>query len=181
MKEKPIIFSTKMVQAILAGRKTQTRRVIKNIINTSDAAGVETNIILEKCPYKIGQTLWVRETYNDTWGDYVLYKADGGSAIEVGYKREPNWKPSIHMPRKVARIFLKVKNIRIEQIQAIKIKDIQAEGIDIDKHKTEDDFIDIQLAAIKFQDLWDSINKKLGYGWDKNPCVYVIEFIRIEK
>ena len=123
MKEKPIIFSTPMVQAILEGRKTMTRRVMKPQ-PTSElfgshlfwhwtgcqwadrGLGCPQSAIDDYAPYKPGDILWVRETFCPNWCDHVIYKADGGSAIAAGYAAEPKWKPSIHMPRVAARLFL---------------------------------------------------------------------------
>lgn len=156
MKERPIIFNTQMVQAILAGKKTQTRRVCKKTVY----------------PYgEVGDELWVRETFNADWCDHVIYKADGGSAIEAGYKSEPKWKPSIFMPRKLSRIQLLIKRVRVEKIQDIKLNDIIKEGI-IDNPGKEAD----HRIKIKWINLWNSINEKRGYGWNKNPDVWVIEF-----
>lgn len=200
-KEKPIIFSTEMVKAILDGRKTQTRRIIrygdkKGMIRkycgddsyifakNYPPLSLETNsieVIKKYLPYKKGDILWVRETWNDTWGDDVLYKANGGSAKDLGYKKVPKWKPSIYMPRKYARIFLKVKNVRVEQIQDISVKDIREEGMNsYDREKSLQSFTGSRYAKDWFVFLWDSINKKRGFGWDVNPWVWVIEFERID-
>ena len=211
MKEKPIIFSTNLVKAILAGRKTQTRRVVKpqpvgDFVDYKNNLGYTASKgyfyagfnnpespCYYKCQYSKNQILWVRETFIDNYEWYrnnngfidmheneYLYKANSGD-LQIATDRNQKWKPSIYMPRKVARLFLKVKNIRIERIQNIKINDVEAEGINIGKYQSEDDFIDLQYGMIEFQELWDSINKKRGYGWDKNPYVFVIEFERIKK
>ncbi|MFA5751425.1 MAG: hypothetical protein WC898_04040 [Candidatus Paceibacterota bacterium] len=137
MRDKPILFSTEMVKAILEGRKTQTRRIIKEPYVTwmYEANNPEWwKSVNSLCPYQIGQILWV---------------------------------PSIFMPREAARLFLKIKNIRVERLQDITAKDAIAEGID---HKTMND------PRIEFQWLWDSINAKRGYPWGSNPYVWVYEF-----
>ncbi len=134
VKERPILFSAPMVRAILDGSKTQTRRVVKG-----DALGIlnleirppSDPIFVEKCLYgKPGDRLWVRETFNPDWaGHGPIYKADGGSAIEAGYSREPRWKPSIHMPRKLSRITLEITGVRVERLKDISEYDSLAEGI----------------------------------------------------
>jgi len=196
MKKKPIIFSTAMVKAIIAGNKTQTRRIIKKV---KDVYGHEHNIddaeididktgahIYSKfknkmfsgytiCPYKIGQILWIRETFTDTWGDDIIYKADGGSAVEAGYSREPRWKPSIFMPRRAARLFLKVTNIKVERVQDIKLSDMLKEGLKAYSFHPDEGDSESDIAN-RWIELWDSINKKRGYGWEINPLVWVYDF-----
>lgn len=133
---KPILFNIEMVRAIMEGRKTVTRRAVK-------------------LPYHPGDILWVRETWNGDWCDHYIYKADGGSAKAAGYAAEPKWRPSIHMPREAARLFLRVTDVRVERLQ------------------------DINLIAV-----WDRTIKPADlhlYGWDANPWIQVIEFERISK
>ena len=183
MKEKPIIFSTDMVKAILAGKKTQTRRVIKPqpkylsywtvpvwVVKGEYLSGVSKWFTF--CPYQTGQTLWVRETWIQDCDDKI-YKADS----EVN-PSDFKWKPSIFMPRSFARIFLKITNIRVERIQDISEEDVKAEGF------TGGNDLQNPCAkpAIKwFFYLWNAINKKRGFGWDVNPWVWVIEFERIKE
>lgn len=162
MRERPISFSPEMAQAILDGRKTQTRRVIKSqpdeciwfgvrptpyrhVINPQQPNVVHKNII--KCPYgKVGDSLWVRETWTIN---------------------------SIFMPREASRITLEITNIRVERLQAISARDVIAEGV-WDKTHTLGDF-NWQREWIE---KWDSINKKRGYDWNSNPWVWVIEFVK---
>lgn len=190
---KPILLSTEMVQAILDGRKTVMRRVIKlpagyDLIGAS--AELSENIKLFgkedlyhndettnksiKPPYQIGDVLWVRETWNADWCDHVIYKADGGSAKEAGYSKEPKWRPSIHMPREAARIFLKVTDVRVEQLQDI-MKDPPGPNNQIVKEG--------QKYGCDFIATWNNnaIKKKVfdEFGWDANPWVFVYEFERI--
>lgn len=151
MNEKPILFSGAMVNAILAGRKTMTRRVVKN-----DA----------KCPYEAGDKLWVRETFavNCVDGkDLVFYRADCGSDGD-GAK----WKPSIFMPRQHSRITLRITEVRLERLQDMKREDAEAEGIG-----------DSPLWRPAFKQLWDGLNAERGYGWDTNPWVWVVSFEKI--
>lgn len=138
-KERPILFSAPMVQAILDGRKTQTRRVVKVDQNKYVEDGVwksgdeyMAHLFMDysawhqakiKCPYGIkGDYLWVRETF---WkeGHYVRYRADGRHTSE--YAR---WKPSIHMPRVASRIDLLIKDVRVERLHDISEEDSKAEG-----------------------------------------------------
>ena len=149
---KPILFNTEMVRAILDGRKTQTRRVIKSLDGLSfyraepsedayEALGkwdffygwLEGGVIFDACasvkaPYSIGDILWVRETWNGDWCDHYIYKADGGSAVSAGYDKEPRWHPSIHMPREAARIFLRVTDVQVERLNEISQSDAIDEG-----------------------------------------------------
>ena len=183
MKERPILFNTEMVKAILDGRKTQTRRIIKPqpycdfgmVVIEDKKTGAIYNIKSLNasrfcCPYgHPGDRLWVRETFCTDWCDHVIYKADGGSAVEAGYKHEPRWKPSIHMPRSACRLLLDIVDVRVERLQDITFDDARKEG----SYLASD--VDDEGGFIN---LWDSINLKRGYGWDTNPWVWVIEFRR---
>jgi hypothetical protein len=182
MKEKPIIFSTPMVKAILESRKTMTRRVVKSQLTDDNGFvlmkgfWVNPKKDTDRCfdgisPYCVGDRLWVRET----WQEDTVTK-DGG----YFYKADPDgcllrsWKPSLFMPRKAARIFLEVKSVRVERIQDITEEDAKAEGVT----KTDYRILDYKTT---FVILWDTLNKKRGYQWESNPWVWVIEFRRIEK
>lgn len=152
--EKPILFSGEMVNAILAGRKTMTRRVVKN-----DA----------HCPYASGDTLWVRETFavNCVGGqDFLFYRADSYPDGDGA-----PWKPSIFMPRKYSRITLRITDVRVERLQDISEDDAIAEGIEPDPHVS---------TWLKFALLWNRINEERGFGWDTNPWVWVVRFERVE-
>lgn len=202
--ERPILFSTLMVQAILDGRKTMTRRVIKlpsyikqqeNGLYTLFADGdayldqhieelVETGYL--RCPYgKSGDILWVRETWahEDAWYDDApdmewknIHK--DGKCTWVDYKATETqdevekWRPSIFMPRWACRIKLLIKDIRVERLQDMCVADCVHEGVDVGNAWT----VNAKPAFIK---LWDGINSKRGYGWDKNPWVWVVSFERI--
>jgi hypothetical protein len=187
MKERPIIFSTPMVKAILEGRKTQTRRVIKPQ-GTGNNAWIKGNT---KCPYgTVGDRLWVREAYLNAalpgYPPVYYFKATADGKPEY-----LKWHPSIHMPRSAARIILEITDIRVERIQDI-AKDgnqfeIEEEGINAScfinyteiEGETYRDF-DANEFVESYIDLWNEINEKRGYGWDKNPWVWVIEFKRVE-
>ncbi len=198
-KSRPILFKSEMIRAILDGRKTQTRRVIK--VEWSRCLDLEEPEDLQKaidqCPYgKSGDFLWVRETWatgkgNDfakpselPRGSIIFYK-DGESKFEPPNWKDPErgkWRPSIFMPRWACRIILKITEIKVERVQQITYEDIRAEGItDRMAHeatKTERAWPDAHAAA--FANLWDSINAKRGYSWESNPWVWVITFERIK-
>ena len=208
MAEKPILFNTEMVQAILDGRKTQTRRLLKPkfrldeagfhiITNTNtgefvrveyfDEHGRETRWMPQ--PFEAGDILWVRETFLRCFTNKFLYKADDSEgAIERAYIQQGwNWLPSIHMPKEAARIFLRVKGVRVERLQAITLDDVHAEGIDetfIRAVGAENIAGKIGFSAERFETLWDSTIKPADrdrYGWNANPWVWVIEFERVER
>ncbi|WP_394897617.1 hypothetical protein [Clostridium butyricum] len=187
---KPILFNTEMVQAILEGRKTTTRRIIK-VNNSLEFMGFKEGKALLgkgccihetiKAPYMLGDILYVRETwkqYEKRVGrgnqchleKFYGYKTDESNPKNPSEFYDGNWKPSIHMPKVAARIFLKVIGVRVERLQDIAEQGIKAEGI------TEEW---PPHAMDKFQELWDSTTKE--YKWRLNPWVWVIEFERIEK
>jgi hypothetical protein len=237
MKELPILFNTEMVQAILEGRKTQTRRAIKpqpklyrdtewtyskrgfwshySAMLASDPTffGWTVNDPLPKetiyyrSPYGApGDLLYVREGWKPTnsklsKATYVHYRADAAgynpewnpsARIEIEHdfvgKPDDPWRPSIHMPKKFARIWLEVKDMRVERLQDISEKDAEAEGVspefeldlaEFQSNKTN--FCEASTHVLGFKHLWDSINAKRGYGWDTNPFCWVVEFEKIDK
>ncbi len=206
MKEKPIIFSTPMVKAILDGRKTQTRRVIKDKDITNwfdiDVDGKPIAYIdqetgdsyppTHRAKYQPGDILWVRETFCEVPYEHNHVPIKGGHITipKYAYKADSErdytgiWKPPIHMPCEAARIFLRVKTVRVERLQDITPKDAWEEGCRIgisfpwEEHIPE---LQQQCRDIVFKNLWDSLYAKRGYGWDTNPWVWVIEFERINK
>lgn len=202
---KPILFNTKMVKAILEGRKTTTRRIIK-VNNSLNFMGFKDGKALFgkgccihetiKPPY-MKDILYVRETWqisnpkgdfarNDRTAEYV-YKAGyaKGKRILIIRDKEKNlgaWKPSIHMPKEAARIFLKVTAVRVERLQDITDDGCKAEGCympcyEVGTNKEKND-------KTLFKIIWDSTLKKdqiEQYGFIANPYVWVIEFERIDK
>lgn len=208
MNKRPIIFSAPMIRAILDGRKTQTRRVIKpqptvnkfgTILWTQGRADSQ---IAAACPYGYCQPgptgihprLWVRETWIPVhhgsyevfdrkigFGDRtaIVYAADPGVGYhEVWDNYKGKWRPSIFMPRWASRITLEITEIRVQRAQEISGEDIKAEGIEGDYYP-DVEATDPHSAAIYYMELWDSLNSKRGYGWDKNPWVWAITFRRI--
>lgn len=205
---KPILFSTPMVRAILDGKKTQTRRVVKpqppeelfegpywyepGVANKDgelepgkpiygiSATDGEWGI---KCPYHPGQILWVRETFCEVPYEHNHVPIKGGHITipKYAYKADSErdytgiWKPSIHMPREAARIFLRVTDVRVERLRDMPLLDVWAEGTPQMPGNTDPD------GAVNHEDfkyLWDKLNAKRGYGWDKNPWVWVYTFER---
>jgi len=245
--ERPILFNTPMVQAILEGRpsdrasragKTQTRRVIKpqppedahefhfldnrpewikrKINNSWSYFGDPEHGSFPcndsdklKCPYgQPGDLLWVRETFCKTTEEYLhvktklpfVYKADvkdfkivKQEMSNMGWK----WKPSIHMPKAAARIWLKVKDVRVERLQEISEEDILAEGVRIPVNRETGNvevrlgvdnsalsflpeksintkYTQSQLLFAHWAELWCKVNGR--QSWDANPWVWVVEF-----
>ena len=225
MSIKPILFNIEMVWAILDGRKTCTRRVVKTkqkdacgfyVTRYSDGsfAGVyeydEDERMFENQlipPYKPGDILYVRET----WHKYTKRVGKGESchlAEFYGYKAsiansedadEP-WRPSIHMPKEAARIWLKVTDVRVERLQEITEEQTEEEGLLFTPpclHRTGENYCDIDgpcESNTKYCDmssvelfgkvLWNKTIKKSDldrYGWEANPWVWVIQFERCAK
>jgi len=197
MKESPIIFNTQMVQSILGGSKTQTRRIMKLQINLVGNAKYGHSVFtpsgeleirgktesgvygawFRKPPYIIGDLLYVRETYFE--GIYRrYYRADSGCIINDGI--DWKWTPSIHMPKSAARIWLQITDIRVERVMDISNEDAIAEGIQkvhthLYKNYLKDLNKDYYFSPLpSFRSLFKSI-----YGeqiWNQNPWVWVITF-----
>lgn len=191
----PILFNTEMVRAILDGRKTCTRRICKDanectvpdmdfynadkrtyaVHNFADKKHTEQLSIAERtCPICPGDILYVRETWKKAPNGYYYYEDWQRNDIADITK----WKPSIHMPKEAARIWLKVTDVRVERLQEITEVQAQAEGCNSGL------LTGACTARGQFEDLWNSTVKKSDidrYGWDANPWVWVIEFERCEK
>ena len=201
MADRPIIFSAPMVQALLAGRKSQTRRVLKpqpNDRNTGGAAltdqgwawlnGWDGSIIgRASVPYAPGDRLYVREAacWVSGWG--WRYRADNDDLTE---KREAGeggrWRPSIHMPRWASRLTLTVTDVRVQRLQDISEADAIAEGIQrLIGSKGPNYFtreisgkwsgsFNAPTAAEVYSDLWNSLHGP--DAWDANPWVVALTF-----
>lgn len=198
---KPILFNTDMVRSILDGRKTETRRLPSKRIEdkwlnyeewVTAAAPPGSTSLTEKefyeeyPPYRPGDILYVRETWCLRYdGEKYFYKADKHTPREgkrlIDYDHV-SWKPSIHMPKEAARIFLKVTNVRVERLQDITWQEAAREGCYGSTSDDPDPLFHLPTLRGEFQKLWDSTCKKnlQVYGWDANPWVWVIEFERIE-
>lgn len=201
---KPILFNTEMVRAILDGRKTVTRRLIKPQPEFREG---ETGTP-ERCadgnwcfkidqytsiydfdikpPYHPGDILYVRETwgvYCRNWWEagYFNYKADWqAQESPYGPTEPPKWRPSIHMPKEAARIFLRVKSVRVQRLRDMVLADVLMEGI-----KEGDSY---EETWDRWHKTWDSTVpknpnkfKSYPYYWKDNPWVWVISFERCEK
>lgn len=226
---KPILFNTEMVRAILDGRKSCTRRLVKFLSgeNPRWTGYIKDGLMLyngknepciRKAPYQPGDLLYVRETWerfecrncegdergnctkepkksvlDKTCGCYMYRATDEISG-------DAKWRPSIHMPKEAARIWLKVTDVRVERLQEITEDQTEEEGFLFTPpclHMTGENYCDIDgpcTSEIKYCDmsagelfgkvLWNSTIKKSDldrYGWDANPYVWVIEFERCEK
>lgn len=169
---KPILFNTEMVRAILDGRKSCTRRVVKP--QPTARYGVQCI----KPPYQPGDILYVRETRKKAPNGYYYYEDwQRGDIADL-----TKWKPSIHMPKEAARIWLKVTDVRVERLQEISAESALAEGAD--KYIHTNGGLDENMTITSFIGIWNSTIKKSDidrYGWDANPYVWIIEFERCEK
>lgn len=201
---KPILFNTEMVRAILDGRKSCTRRLVKpepqgyfevseEPLYIYDTDGNQGKITP---PYQPSDILYVRESYSELTFGYV-YKADGENIDHLG--NVIKWHPSIHMPKEAARIWLKVTDVRVERLQEMKPVDVIKEGAYPDCwdclntygesgsqccYGTEEQCSQCDEVMMEWEKLWNSTIKKSDidrYGWGANPWVWVIEFERCEK
>ena len=114
-------------------------------------------------------------------GNRTAYKADYHRETIGDVVPEPKWRPSIHMPKEAARIWLKVTDVRVERLQEINDKEAKKEGGPLEKEIT---YIGEGFQTNDFAELWDYTIKKSDfdrYGWDANPWVWVIDFERCEK
>ena len=184
MKERPILFSDPMVRAILGGRKTQTRRVVK----PEWKPGIERSPFLvrhasEFSPYgQRGDRLWVRETWQDTGVAGVEHLSDGQivyRATDPDWEQLEGWKwrPSIFMRRRDSRITLEVTDVRVERVREISEEDAADEGFDdvyLVKQQLPSD-----ARVYAFRQTWDELNAKRGFSWESNPWVWVVSFKRL--
>lgn len=201
MSIKPILFNTEMVRAILDGRKSCTRRIVKHdveaILNSpyhKEHPEVEDEQIISKLcipPYQPGDILYVRETFIQAAANIFWYKADD----KLWMSKDLLWKPSIHMPKEAARIWLKVTDVRVERLQEITEEQACMEGTDpwdevcYENNGWHPTLSDPDSGGDPnmidgFHKLWNSTIKKSDidrYGWDANPWVWVIEFERCER
>lgn len=206
MKERPVIFNGEMVRALLDGRKTQTRRVIKlsherGMVNpvirgrNGEISSVSCRLAPMLCPFgQVGDQLWVRETFMKLTGTGIeattgkfegfAYRADtptGSYGDEIRKEYGLKWTPSLHMPRKACRILLEITALRVERLKDISQYDAIAEGgppshPSINAVSRDYGFPDFSRSW--FAQTWQHI-----YGeesWSANPWVWVIEFKRVE-
>lgn len=199
---KPILFSAPMIRAILDGRKTQTRRVVKpqpplSFVVPLDKPGWFGD---EEGEYQfklhpVGTELWVREgfatvSFGGAVTDGIYYQADVDGTHRFltregtwethkdgqFHRRPDKWKPSIHMPRWASRITLRVTGVKVERLQDISDEDAKAEGVTLSPER-ENRRRWQHPYGYQFQELWTSIN---GPGsWDANPWVAAYSFERV--
>lgn len=199
---KPILFNTEMVRAILDERKSCTRRLVssrqflgmlpdkcKNAAPDEflkgkrmmfkpycDMTDAELIMTAYKAPYEPGNILYVRETWKKAPNGYYYYEDWQRNDIADVTK----WKPSIHMPKEAARIWLKVTDVRVERLQDMTSEQISREGVEVEYPHV----LNGEEKRYAFSTLWNSTIKKSDidrYGWDANPYVWVISFERCEK
>ena len=218
---KPILFNTEMVRANLDGRKNNTRRLLKgyalehlqidtdgSIIGVYDQKEGFVRPVTDYAPYQPDDILYVRETWRvrNVFGDIargdrtaeIEFMAGGDTVCVPAFDYTPSygaWKPSIHMPKEAARLFLWVKSVTVERLKDITIQDAIAEGCEGVRcdHPNPEPGIGctdcyntgwIESPVAEFAELWDITIKKSEkgqYGWDANPWVWVIEYERCEK
>ena len=195
MTDLPILFSAPMVRALLDGRKTQTRRVLKpqpvnfasvkhfnsSVLWVATPIDYNKPMIFKSPPHAIGDRLWVREAFYEepprtiqpapgerleTFTGEIFYRADDDKLPGV------LWKPSIHMPRWASRITLTVTDVRVQRVQEIGCDSIYREGFT--------DYSTCDPARADFVSLWNSLNAKRGFGWDANPWVAAYTFERTD-
>ena len=211
MSQKPILFNTQMVRALLEGRKKVTRRVVK----PQPLAEVKTLYRIDetdkwrshgvdwwyefRAPCVPGDVLWVRETFrvdylsNIVGSGRVQYKADGSYA-DIHFsadrydmmrraQRKPGWRPNENMPREAARIFLRVTGVRVERLQDITPDQIDAEGCKEWSYSATTGK-PLPSGPSWFRIAWDNTIKsadRATCGWEANLWVWVIEFEQISK
>ena len=212
---KPILFNTEMVQAIMDGRKTATRRLIKfkegqnphwtGYIPDGSVLYGSNNIPAAKAPYQTGDILYVREAWRirNLFGDWnrcdrcaeIEYRAGGQNFVLKNiirrfedWQKGTRWLPSIHMPRVIARTFLRVTDVKIQRLKEITPEEAVAEGAvkrpRYMRYGGEKCLVLHSRYIDDFAKVWDSTVSKADmdtYGWEANPWVWVIEFKKISR
>lgn len=241
---RPILFNTEMVKALLEGRKTVTRRLVRRKelgeVLSSPARKENQDIpdrrfieCLCTVPYEAGDILWVRETwqevYETEWSEEdpsginireLILNFDSIPKVEAGissmcksalmkprmkyfvfkasniqYADNENglaWRPSIHMPKEAARIFLKVTDVHAERLQEITAEGALDEGTNVEFPEPKPSYISLAYTKMRlepaarrsFANLWDSTIKPADRpvcGWQADPWVWVIRFERCER
>ena len=201
---KSIIFNTEMVKAVLDGRQTQVResfskkqlkyfdyaQKLGEISNLDNLHKNDFSYILQFSKYKVDDILYVKETFGEYYqmcnhGNFcdcepeIIYKSGKNYPYDTDCIKK--WKPSIHMPKEYARIFLKVTNVRVEKIQDISLEDMLKEGINHKKSYNYGDIVKTYTQVKReFINNWNSTAKD-GCKWEDNPYVFAYEFEKINK
>lgn len=181
MKERPILFSGPMVRALLAGTKTQTRRIVKRYEVRAGMPQPEWDSLLRLCPYgQPGDRLWVREAWAEVrprgipWPATMTVYREADNRTDYGGP----WKPSIHMPRRASRLTLEITGVRVERLQDISEADALAEGIvqlkDGGFGLPAGEHYHCADPRQSYLSLWEAINGPGSVG--ANPWVWVVEF-----
>lgn len=205
---KPILFNTDMVRAIMDGRKTCTRRAVKQqweecphckyVHNEYIYDKLAQNVYCARCgyhlvperkaPYQPGDILYVREIWGEGYEDGTyIYKASDKLANHPMFKESSKrlYHPSIHMPKEAARIWLKVTDVMVDRLQDITDDGSKAEGANWKNGKNVGVEEKMRRTAVeRFAEIWDSTIKKSDldrYGWQANPWVWAISFERCKK
>jgi len=196
VKHRPILFSGPMVRAILAGSKTQTRRIVKpqpkweGALWPDEGSCLRWQDVMDNTDYYAGcqwcphggpkDRLWVREKFlgwyntgDKTFSHVAAFAADGYK-LEEGER----WKSPIYMPRRASRLTLEIESVRVQRLQEISEDDAVAEGVD------EVSMEDVRRQATlsrrdDFAQLWNRINAKRGFGWETNPWVWALTLRRV--
>jgi hypothetical protein len=186
MTDRPIIFSAPMVRALLDGRKTQTRRIIKGVARdncmtikkpTKTQCGVRTHVIDAGkhglLPFAVGDRLWVRESIERANGEAVGYPADGTWLPNTPWPWERASRPSIHMPRWASRLTLIVTNVRVQRLQDMSEDDAFAEGLE-KLDKTIERGKVVPSGPWAANEGWgsDDENSYSAHGWDHPRMVF---------
>jgi hypothetical protein len=205
MKARPLLFSAPMIRALLAGRKMQTRRLVKYTHPLGDPAKWSAEATTETlawagansyCPHgRPGDHIWVKETFAPsvshpdalTMPEYdggknpahLYYRADVRNGQIDGCDADRiKWKPSIFMPRWASRITLEVDDVRVEKLSSISEEDAKAEGVKLTRC-THQDCSPGSCAASSYRGayavLWNEINGATA-PWGADPFVWVITF-----
>lgn len=207
MKSHPILFSEPMVRAILNGSKSMTRRPVKpqphirlgvpgwypdgshkRKMHYATEEHLRKGLPIDFCQYKVGDLLWVRETFRPGMHENlwcaILYRSDlswqkpeglteaEGHLFESWCENDTGgWSPSIHMPRWASRIVLRITEIRLERLQEISKMDASEEGV-----------MEFGVTRLfpkdAFWRCWDSVYDRRGFGWKTNPWVWAMTFKR---
>lgn len=211
---RPILFNTGMTEAVSEDWKTATRRLVKQaiwedfvceggkVVNYFDQKTKRPESPIRKAPYQPGDILYVREAWafipcidcmeHGCYAKLPVIHEDRDDVSEGCYiyragRENPEritWRPSIHMPKAAARIWLKVKDVRAEYLQDMTLDDFLAEGVCICPEAFNDPANAYMQARNKFIEIWDSTlprGQQDLYGWEANPFVWTIEFERCRK
>lgn len=191
MKERPILFSSPMIRALLDGRKSQTRRVIKDfdpclygkpgdLLYTKEATWIWCKRV------RNGTTKTGRPKYRYVpVGGHIVYCADGDKPTHrIADYPDHGWryKAARFMPRRASRLTLRLTDVRVQRVQEISEEDAKAEGARAAfSYPGFNGVLSHPCYRWGFHELWDSINAARGFGWDVNPWVWCLSFSVINK